>query len=68
MDQLYTVKEMAEAFKMQEAYLRREIKNEHLEAYRLGNEFRISEKAIRSFLDSKSTFPEGMRKKREAAL
>jgi len=60
--QLYTVDEIAKIIKLEPQYIRREIKNEHLEAIRFGREIRISEAAVQAYLESKSTFIPEMRK------
>ena len=59
--QMYTVEEVAAAVKLDPQYIRKEIKNEHLEAIRFGREIRISEDAIQAYLESLSTFPAAMR-------
>ena len=53
----YTIKEIAEMLKLTEGTIRRLVKDQQLEAVRFGNELRVTEDALKTYLKKNSTFP-----------
>ena len=49
-DRLLTIRDIADRLRMSQKTVRRWIKNEELAAYRLGRQWRISERDLRRFL------------------
>lgn len=50
-DDLMTTKQVAKRLNTDEETVRRRIRNRELEAYRMGRDYRISEKALQEFLN-----------------
>jgi excisionase family DNA binding protein len=55
---IYTIQELADAWRVHHSAIRRLIKNGSLKAFRVGNQWRIPEESVKAYIDNHHTHEE----------